>query len=169
MAARDERPIEVVAAGGDDVEAVRELRLAALTDAPDAFWSTLDEEQDQPAAWWRDRVVGDTRWLLARRAGTATGLCAVAPDHRGRAGVVSLVSFWVTPQGRGTGVGDALLDAALREGRDLGARQVALDVGDHNAAAAAIYARHGFTPSGATGRFLPPREHITEHELVRAP
>lgn len=80
------------------------------------------------------------------------------------------MSFWVTPQGRGTGVGDALLDVALREARDLGARQVALDVGDHNDdAAAAIYARHGFTSSGATGRFLPPREHITEHELVRVP
>lgn len=158
--------VTVDEAGWDDVDVVRELRLAALADAPDAFWATLDDEVDRPGTWWRERVVGDTRWLVARRSGRPVGLCAVAPDHRERDHVVSLVSFWVAPDARGSGVGDALLTAALAAARADGVATVALDVGDHNAVAAAAYARHGFRPTGRTGRFLPPRDHITEHELT---
>ena len=152
--------------GWDDVDLVRGLRLAALADAPDAFWATLEQERDQPATWWRQRVVGEARWLVARLDGAPVGLAAVGADHREREGVLALLSFWVAPDARGRGVGDALITAAIGIARDEGARTLALDVGDHNAAASATYARHGFERSGETGRFLPPREHITEHELT---
>lgn len=153
--------------GWDDVDVVRGLRLAALEDAPDAFWATLEQERDQPATWWRQRVVGEMHWLVARLDGAPVGLAAVGPDHREREGVRALLSFWVAPDARGRGVGDALVTAAVDTAREQGARTLALDVGDHNDAASATYARHGFVPSGETGRFLPPREHITEHELTR--
>lgn len=154
-------------AGHDDVDVVRELRLAALADAPDAFWSTTADEVDQLPGWWRSRVVDQATWLLARLAGTPAGLAAIGDDHRQRPGVRGLLSVWVAPQARRHGVGDALLEAAVRVARGQGVRMLALDVGDHNRAAARLYARHGFAPTGHIGRFLPPREHITEHELAR--
>jgi ribosomal protein S18 acetylase RimI-like enzyme len=64
-------------------------------------------------------------------------------------------------------VGDALLRAAVAHARDLGARRLLLDVGDHNAHAIALYARHGFEPTGRTGTLPPPREHVLEHERAR--
>lgn len=153
--------------GWDDVEVVRQLRLAALADAPDAFWATLDDERDQPATWWRRRVVGDHRWLVARVADLPVGLAAVGPDRLERAGVFGLTSLWVAPDARSAGVGAALIGAAVVAAREVGARTLALEVGDHNRAAIDLYARHGFTPTGRTGRFEPPRDHITEHELAR--
>jgi ribosomal protein S18 acetylase RimI-like enzyme len=154
-------------AGWDEVDVVRELRLAALADAPDAFWATLDDERDQPGTWWRARVVGDVRWLVGRLGGEPVGLAAVGPDRLERERVVNLTSFWVAPQARGRGLGDALIDAAIVVARELGAGSVTLEVGDHNAAAIATYERHGFARTERTGRFLPPRDHITEHERIR--
>lgn len=58
---------------------------------------------------------------------------------------------------RGRGVGRALVEALLREARDLGADRLRLTVSETNAAARAVYERLGFTDTG-----LPPyRVHGT--------
>lgn len=159
-------PVRVTIAGEDDWQAVRDLRLAALLDAPDAFCSTHAEEVGDDEAAWRARASrpGVTT-LIARLGVTPVGTAMVTPtdepDHVGLAGV------WVAPSGRGHGVGDALLRRACQVAASSGARRVVLEVGDHNAPAQAMYARHGFTPTGRTSTFPPPREHVTEHQLAR--
>ena len=157
----------VVEADVGDVEVVRELRLAALADAPDAFWRTHAEEADRPSAWWRDRLRAGERWLIAELDGTPCGLAALGVGHGGRHDRPHLASLWIAPAARGRGVGDALVRHVLTVARSEGAEAVTLEVGDANAPAIALYRRHGFRPTGWTGRFLPPREHLTEHELVR--
>ncbi len=84
-----------------------------------------------------------------------------APEDAGIYGV------WVAPSARGRGVGDALLATAIEHARAAGHPRAVLDVGDHNTAAQALYARHGFRPTGRTGSLPEPRTHVTEHELAR--
>jgi ribosomal protein S18 acetylase RimI-like enzyme len=163
--------LRVEAAGPDRWQQVRDLRLAALRDTPDAFGATLDEEGEQPATWWRSRLAREDAHTLVASVLTpdgltvGVGLCVLAPVTD-RAGTLGLFAVWVAPWARGTGAGDALLLAAIERARERGAQELALDVGDHNAAAVALYTRHGFVPSGRRGSLPPPREHVTEHELV---
>jgi ribosomal protein S18 acetylase RimI-like enzyme len=163
--------LQVEAAGPDRWQQVRDLRLAALRDTPDAFGATLVDEGEQPATWWRDRLAREDADTLVASVVTPdgptvwAGLCVLAPVTD-RPGTLGLFSVWVAPWARGTGAGDALLAAAIERARGRGAEELALDVGDHNDVAAGLYARHGFVPSGRRTTLPPPRTHVTEHELL---
>ena len=154
-----------------DWQVVRQLRLAALADEPDAFGSTLDQEVERPEHAWREALQTPTAaTLVASLVGEdgearPAGIVMVAPvfgapEHAGIYGV------WVAPSARGRGVGDALVGAAIEHARSAGYPRAVLDVGDHNTAAQALYARHGFEPTGRTGALPAPRTHVTEHELA---
>ncbi len=58
--------------------------------------------------------------------------------------------IFVTPQARGKGVGTALLDGIIAEGKKRGYDSVRLDVIDTNPRARALYERHGFKPVNTT-------------------
>jgi ribosomal protein S18 acetylase RimI-like enzyme len=75
---------------------------------------------------------------------TAAGYGWVADD-------VPEVSMAVVPHARGRGIGSALLVACLDRARAAGRPAVSLSVEDGNAAARALYERHGFRPVGRTG------------------
>ncbi|HSK24765.1 MAG TPA: GNAT family N-acetyltransferase [Egicoccus sp.] len=154
-------------ATADDWAQVRDLRLAALADVPDAFGTSLEDERDRPESWWRARLeAADAVTLVAWIDDRPAGLTVVAPAYRDpHAGGV--YSVWVAPDARGRGVGSRLLAAALSAAAELGHRRVLLDVGDHNTAAQRLYAGAGFRPTGRVGSLPPPREHVTEHELGR--
>jgi ribosomal protein S18 acetylase RimI-like enzyme len=132
-----------------DWEALRELRLAALADAPDAFASTLEAEVAFPAEVWRQWAEGGptSANFIAREGGVDVGLAAVfaEPDAPGR---MHLVSMWVDPRYRRRGVARALVGQALRWAAERRAREVILWVADHNAAARRLYERIGFQPTG---------------------
>ena len=72
--------------------------------------------------------------------------------------------MWVSPEVRGQGVGEALIDAVVEWARVSGARRVLLDVGDHNQPAIALYARKGFEPNGIIGSLPTSRNYIREHQ-----
>jgi ribosomal protein S18 acetylase RimI-like enzyme len=67
-----------------------------------------------------------------------------------------LEDLFVREQARRTGVGDALVSLALERARERGAKRVELDTNEDNAAALALYERHGFSArsKGGTGRDL---------------
>lgn len=154
--------------GPDGVERVRAVRLRALEDSPDAFWTTLDEELATPAERWRERLAApDAATFLAHRDGLDLGLVVGAPHHEGDGGA-GLYAMWVAPETRGAGVGDALVAAVVAWARSAGHRTLRLEVADLNEKAIRLYARAGFTPTGATSTMPAPREHLTEHERALA-
>jgi GNAT superfamily N-acetyltransferase len=125
----------------------RSLRLAALTEAPEAFGSTLAEwtGDGDVEARWRDRLVSVPCNVVAEFDGRPSGMASgTAPV----AGTVELISFWVDPQARGRGVGDALIAAVVRWAEEVGAHRVALDVWSSNERAIVAYRRNGFSDDG---------------------
>ena len=71
----------------DEWQTFRDIRLAALADAPSAYLTTLAEAQAQPDQLWRDRIA-DNPHFLAFVDGTAVGMTVViATDQIGRAHV----------------------------------------------------------------------------------
>lgn len=67
-----------------------------------------------------------------------------------------LEDLFVRADARRAGVGDALIDLAVERAAQRGAKRIELDTGEHNAAALALYERHGFSnhSKGAGGRGL---------------
>jgi ribosomal protein S18 acetylase RimI-like enzyme len=132
-----------------DWEALRQVRLRALADAPDAFASTLEAEVAFPDEVWRRRAEGGpaSANFIAREGGVDVGLAAIfaEPEVPGR---MHLVSMWVDPRYRRGGVARALVDLAVRWAGERRAREVMLWVADQNTAARRLYERLGFQPTG---------------------
>jgi len=139
--------IRVVAPG--EWAAWRELRLRALVDSPDAFGETLEGAHARDEAAWISATAVDAARvvLVAERAGTRIGMAVarVAPDDTRRA---HLSAMWVAPEARRTGVGRALVDAAMRWARFAGAGTLVLKVTERAPDAASLYRALGFADTG---------------------
>ena len=68
---------------------------------------------------------------------------------RAAAGEAEILTLAVAPAARGKGLGRALLQAAIKKARDMGAGAMFLEVGVDNPAALALYAGLGFAKVGA--------------------
>lgn len=145
-----------------DVDRVRATRLRALADAPDAFGTTLAEDQARPLAEWRARLESDgAATFIASHADEDIGMVVgVGVDDA----TAALCGMWVAPDARGTGAADALVQQMIAWARARGCQRVILEVADQNTRAVQFYARMGFEPTGGTNTLPPPREHILQHE-----
>jgi ribosomal protein S18 acetylase RimI-like enzyme len=158
VAAREDG-VHVVRLTPDDWESYAELRIGMLRDAPEAFWSRLEDVQGRTEEEWRRS--SDGRTLQARDPdgaplGTLTLLTSLTPPELGLqpgSADALVLAVYVVPAARGRGVVDLLLDTALEVARDgLGARRMLLQVNERNVVARRVYERHGYT---LTGRSLP--------------
>jgi ribosomal protein S18 acetylase RimI-like enzyme len=160
--------VEVRQAGAADWALLRELRLRALADAPDAFASTLDQEAVFPEEVWRQWAEGGpaSANFIAREGGAGIGMAAIfaEPSVPRR---MHLVAMWIDPGHRRRGVARALIEQALRWADQRQAREVVLWVADHNTAARFLYERVGFRPTGER-QPLPSNPALTE-SLLRLP
>ncbi len=138
-----------------DWETLKEIRLAALQDAPTAFSLTRATAAAYSDEQWRDRASGRTRveYLLAFVDGVGAGMSG---GFVNLALEFNLIGMWVKPAYRGAGIAATLVDAvkagAVAQGHD----RVVLDVSPDNARAAAFYRKQGFS-------FLPEWEALESH------
>jgi ribosomal protein S18 acetylase RimI-like enzyme len=102
-----------------------------------------------------------------RLVGLAAGFPEpAAADRDGRPGW-HLVSMWVSPGLRGSGVAGRLVAAVCDLAAARGAGQVALWVAEANERARALYLRHGFRPTGERGLVRPAEPDHWEERMVR--
>lgn len=143
-----------------DWRTLREVRLRALMQDPDAFGSTLAYEQEQPEEFWRKRIARGT-WFLAwdgpEPVGVTSAIASVT-EHQ-------LNAMWVDPAWRGRRVGDALVEAVLTQARASDATTVSLTVREGNEPARRLYLRAGFRLTGE--REPHPRVPGQWHERLR--
>lgn len=142
--------MEVRAATAADWRQLRELRLRALADSPEAFATTLAEassrsDDDWAAAARSTADSGDAVSWIAERDGVAVGQAHSRIRDDGSLGIAAM---WVAPEGRGLGVAASLLDAAETWGRSMGCPTASLFVAEGNAAAERLYYRSGYRPTG---------------------
>ncbi len=138
--------IEIETLTPADWQVWRELRLAALAEAPAAFGSQLADWQDAVEERWRDRLaIPGSVNFVALLEGKPAGMASGVP---GEGGMPELISMWVSPAGRGKGIGDRLVQAVAQWARSQGAAALRLEVAEDNEQAAALYRRNGFTDTG---------------------
>lgn len=161
--------IEIRVLTPDDWPTWRDLRLSALTEAPEAFGSRLadwqgDGDREQR---WRDRLsIPGSRNLVAVLDGRPVGMASGVPTADPLA--PELISMWVHPDARGRKVGHLLIDAIAQWARESGADRLQLAVMPDNARAKALYRRAGFTQTDELGDLLPDgvrREQVLQRPL----
>lgn len=147
----------------DEWEALRDLRLRALTDAPQAFLTTLAEATARPAADWREAAVrgatGDRSCTLiaddsGRLVGMATGYFPDRPEHAlDDPSIPALIQMWVEPAARRTGVGSGLVRAVRTWAAERGAAVIRLEVNAAEPGAVAFYRAVGFRDTGREAKY----------------
>jgi GNAT superfamily N-acetyltransferase len=146
-----------------DWQALREIRLQALHDAPDAFASTYAREAAFGAGEWHRRATRDGSFIAFLPEVTPAGL---GGGYLASPEVVELIGMFVRPQARGRGVGEALIDAVTGWAIRQGASTVHLWVTETNKHARLLYERCGFTVT-AERQPLPSNPALGEIGMLR--
>jgi GNAT superfamily N-acetyltransferase len=155
----------------EDALLLKEVRLAALEEAPSAFGSTHAAEATCSDAEWRERASAgaagnDRAMFFAVLQDAVVGLAGGYRDEPSSA-TVELVSMWVAPPARNRGVGSVLVDAVATWAAATNARTVSLWVTRGNTSAEQLYASMGFIASGET-QPLPSDPTMEEARMERS-
>ena len=129
---------------------LRDVRLAGLLDAPEAFWATWADERRYLREDWVDfarRVV----WFVAVRQSSSAALnvglvgCLQRDEFPNEAEVISM---WVQRDERSAGTADLLIGAVHGWAVAGGMCALGLWVVDGNERARRFYERHLYVPTG---------------------
>ena len=141
--------VGVLVLDAHDWQLWRKLRRAALAEAPTVFGSTLEDwsGQGDTEERWRGRLEGVALNRVLTLGDEPVGIVsATAP---GADGAVQLISLWVSPAGRGHGVGDeAVRQVVAWARREHPGSPVVLSVKIDNEPARRLYERQGFVDAG---------------------
>jgi ribosomal protein S18 acetylase RimI-like enzyme len=150
---RERMTVTLIPLSSDDWRVWRSLRLAALTEAPDAFGSRLADWIDADESRWRERLsIPGAIDLVALDGGMGSpiGMVTGTPSARPGAGA-ELISMWVDPAARGRGVATLLIDAVATWAAAAGAPGLKLSVMAQNEPARRTYERNGFAVAASSG------------------
>ncbi|MGH2548874.1 MAG: GNAT family N-acetyltransferase [Thermomicrobiales bacterium] len=129
----------------DDWERFRDIRLAALLDAPSAFGSTYAQTVIYTEHIWRSRLTTATMFA-AEESGHLLGIAGGLPTQTDN--TAALISMWVDPAGRSRGIGEMLVKRVIQWARDERFLGLKLWVTVGNDSAERLYIRCGFVPTG---------------------
>jgi GNAT superfamily N-acetyltransferase len=133
---------------------LRALRLAALSDAPEAFWATWEDERRYTREEWKGFARGVV-WFVAVHE-DPLGLVGClrreeSPDEP------EVIGMWVRPDQRGTGTADLLIGAVHGWAVSAEVRSLGLWVVEGNDRARRFYERHLYRSTGERAPLPPGR------------
>ena len=139
--------------GVTDMEAVRALRLEALSLHPDCFCADPDLVEALTAEQWTEALARGT-WFGVRKNGVLVAMAAFTRplskkiDHTGE-----LSAMYVRAEARGSGIADALMRRIIEHAANQ-VDQIQLAVNADNACAIRLYERHGFRVVGRMPHYI---------------
>jgi len=164
----------------DNVAAFRMVRLQALKEDPTSFGSTYAKESELTEAEWLKRAA---RWSGEKSVGYLA-MNQEMPDQEMSdqgmpCGIVAsyldeedphrahVVSMWVSPTHRRSGLGTLLIDAIQVWAMARGVSELQLMVTNINHGAIQFYKRLGFTMNGVTAPY-PNDASLFEHQMIKS-
>lgn len=131
--------------GEEDWQLYRQVRLAALKDAPEAFVASFDDEASRDDDFWRERMVRARR-IVAERDDEAIGLVCLGL-HNENTDTGEVFGLWTAPSARGDRVARRLVTTAAKQATDDGRKKLYFWAGSDNAAAIGFASNFGFRPT----------------------
>ena len=159
---------EIRALGPEDVRAYRDLRLEALETEPLAFGSSAGDFRLLDEDVLRKRLeASDASFTLGAFIGeTLVGIVGFSRNRQER-DRGDVVGMYVVPEGRGRGIGRALLAALLDRVRGQeGLGLIDLGVATQCIAARALYRSQGFVPLGIEPQAIKHGDAYADVELM---
>ncbi|MGN6579180.1 MAG: GNAT family N-acetyltransferase [Bordetella sp.] len=145
-------PTQIRLLAAPDTSALRDLRLTALTEAPRAFGSSLEEEELLGLDHFLRLAEADEKSAVlgAFTQGRMVGMTCISQYGKLKARHKAVIwGVYVNPEHRGRGLARQLLEAALARAASMpGVRRVHLTAAADNAAAIALYTTLGFVQYG---------------------
>ena len=132
--------------GQTDWKTLRDVRLAALADAPYAFWATFQEESLFEQDDWQ-RFLNAAAWWTASRNDRVVGVVAVL-QRRETPDEAELIAMWVAPDERRRRTAARMFQAACESAGAAGKQTITLWVTEGNDPAKRLYESLGFKPTG---------------------
>jgi ribosomal protein S18 acetylase RimI-like enzyme len=131
---------------------LRDTRLLALSESPDAFETQYEEAVQRSEDWWIDWAARSAEgnrqaFFLAWDGEAPLGILGAYVDE----GRCWLISMWTVPSVRRQGIGAALLQAAVAFAREGRHTDLFLRVRVENAPARRLYKRSGFLETSQDG------------------
>jgi ribosomal protein S18 acetylase RimI-like enzyme len=148
----------------DEWPVLRDIRLSALEDSPQAFLSSFAHEVAYNEGRWRREFVRG-EWAVAVAADQVIGLLGATRESAMPSHECYLEYLWVWPETRRSGVASMLLRTALDRLRDSGVRTVWLWILDGNDSAMRLYQGFGFQSTNERQRL--PADPARSEERLR--
>ncbi|WBU65048.1 GNAT family N-acetyltransferase [Paracoccus aerodenitrificans] len=133
----------------DRAEEWQAIRIEALTRAPEAFGSSLDDWDGRPLADFAKRLEGCEMWAAGPGPGQPAAVASWERDiSPAEPDLGWVMSVYVRPESRGQGLADAIFDRIARSASAAGMTRLGLHVGSGNIHAQSLYERVGFVKTG---------------------
>ncbi len=137
--------IEVRLLGEDEWQVYREVRLAALEDAPEAFVARFEDEASRGEGFWRDRMIRASR-IVAEREDKPVGLVGLGL-HGEDPEAGEVFGLWTSPTVRGQHVARGLVSTAAEKATEDGCRLLYFWAISDQASAVGFASSFGFRPT----------------------
>lgn len=150
--------MDIRATTKDDWMLLKQVRLAALLDAPTAFGVSHQTAASYSRSQWEQRASSTgTEFWLAFQNGRPVGMVGAAVSESGR---FNLIGMWVEPQARRSDIAKGLVDTVKARSIQRGFDGVFVDVSPENTRASNFYSKLGFV-------FLDEWEPLESHPQIR--
>lgn len=136
--------IKVRILGAQEWPLFREVRLAALKDAPEAFVARFEDEASYGEDFWRERMTL-TR-IIAERGDESVGVVCLGL-HNDDPETGEVFGLWTAPSARGAHAARSLVTTASKKATEDGCRLLYFWAGSDNASAVGFASSFGFRPT----------------------
>jgi RimJ/RimL family protein N-acetyltransferase len=140
--------IKVKSATANDYLKVRELRLAALLDSPQAFGAKYDELKDHPDSYWQ-QLLTVANWCLVFDGELGIGLLAIDRADKDRKADCWVSSWWIDKSYRGQGISKLMAAWIYELCQKNDWQRIGLGVWPDNKSAISVYLKLGFVAADA--------------------
>jgi len=127
----------------DDFKRLKNLRLSALKDSPNAFGAKYSDLKDRPDNYWQ-QLIKVSNWCLVSADGLDIALLAVDKADKDRKSDCWLSNWWIDENYRGKGVSKVMAEWVYNLCREKGWQKIGLGVWPDNKNAIAVYLKLGF-------------------------
>lgn len=135
--------MEIRPTRAEDWQRLRQIRLAALQDAPTAFGVSYSAAAADSDERWQARAApGGSAFWLAFDGDRAVGMVGAVVDDGDR---LNLIGMWVEPAARGGAAASGLVEAVKARALERGYERMFLDVAPENGRASGFYLKQGFS------------------------